>query len=98
MRTCARAGACISCRIVRPPLVDGRGTVVGVASLVMDISERKRAEEEIRALNTSLERRVEERTGELLEANKELEAFSCSVSGDLKSPLAGGGRVPRASS
>ena len=66
-------------------LTDETGKATAVATTERDITERKRAEQRIQALNAELEQRIVE----LSAVNKELEAFSYSVSHDLRAPLRG---------
>ncbi len=83
-----------SCRSTFVPDLGPDGEVHGFFAMTSDVSEQKLAQLQIQLLNSNLERRVRERTeelatsnAELTSANKELEAFSYSVSHDLRAPV-----------
>lgn len=69
------------------PILDDKGSIIGVSMIERDITRRMHAEAALQNMNVELEEKVRRRTEELQTAVGELEAFSYSVSHDLRAPL-----------
>jgi PAS domain S-box-containing protein len=86
-RCVVRNGAILWARVLAAPILDPSGSIQSIVGVVIDVTDRKQALEVIHSLNVDLEKRVEERTQELMRSNKDLEAFAYIASHDLQEPL-----------
>jgi PAS domain S-box-containing protein len=86
-RNRTREGRPIYCEWYNSVMFNNEGKMISVLSHVIDITSRKKAEDEARRLNHMLEEKVVDTAARMEATNKELEAFSYSISHDLRAPL-----------
>jgi light-regulated signal transduction histidine kinase (bacteriophytochrome) len=82
-----KGGGVVWAEVSRAMVRDPGGAPLLIVGVARDITAQRQAEDEVRALNAGLESRVHQRTAELQRANRNLEAFTYSVSHDLRAPL-----------
>ncbi len=87
MSRSSQEGTQLDVAVSAAPLLGAEGLISGVMTVIADVTDRKRLDEELRSLNARLESRVIERTGQLEASNQELATFCYSVSHDLRAPL-----------
>lgn len=80
-------GTLVDVSITVSPVRNESGRIIGASKIARDITQEKRARDEIRRLNTVLEQRVRERTCSLQEKVRELDDFAYTVAHDLRAPL-----------
>jgi PAS domain S-box-containing protein len=87
MRYLRKDGDVVLAEMASTLVRDSDGQPLLYVGTARDVTAQRHAEAEVRTLNTELEGRVEARTADLAQANKNLETFSYSVSHDLRAPL-----------
>lgn len=80
-------GGIVWCNMTASTVRDENGNVLFGIGLVEDITEKRKAEDEIRNFNRELEARIKVRTKELEESNRELQAFNYMLSHDIRTSL-----------
>jgi PAS domain S-box-containing protein len=77
---CAKDGRQIDVSLTISPVLDGTGRIIGASSVARDITERKRMEAELLELNAELEKRVTDRTAELIRSIEQREKLQQQLS------------------